>query len=139
MIMLRKLITFLFFLAVFIMAFMTFADAQVIGSPQNDISETQITESQTSTQVGQDVTFTVTLTNNAPYYKFISAICFESTDGNFGCSSGMNLSVGQSFTISNSGRWTSGGAKNIWVTWSQDDTNYYRPLNSKPLQVLIKG
>jgi hypothetical protein len=116
----------------------TFADVQNLQrSPRLDISQLDISSNMSSAQVGQDVNFTVTIQNNSRYKKFVSAICFQSNEGNFGCSQGVNLSVGQIYNINNSGRFTSGGTKNIWITWTQDDTNYYLPLNSKSANIFI--
>ena len=115
-----------------------YADIQNLQrSPRLDISQLAISSDMPCAQVGQDLNFTVTIQNNSPYKKFVSAICFQSSDGNFGCSPGVNLSVGQVYTISNSGRFTSGGAKSIWITWTQDNTNYYSPLNSHSTNVFV--
>jgi len=135
-----KIVKIAAFLAVFFI-FSTrpmFANVQNLQrSPRLDISQIDISSNMPCAQVGQDLNFTVIIKNESPLPKFISSICFQSTDGNFGCSPGVNLSVGQIYSINNSGRFTSGGTKNIWITWTQDDTNYYLPLNSKSANVFI--
>lgn len=96
-----------------------------------------ITASQNKAYTGDDITFTVTIQNVASYKKFVKSFCFNSTDGNFGCSPGFNLSSGQIFTISNSGRFTSSGTKTIHVSWSQDGVNYYSPVDASSVSITI--
>jgi hypothetical protein len=110
------------------------------GGPRNDIIETQhITASQPIAQVGDDIGFTVTIKNQAPYKKLVKQLCFNSTDGNFGCTMDFNLYPDQSFNFNNSGRFTSGGVKTIWVTWTQDGQNFYRPVNAGTVRVTIQN
>jgi len=110
------------------------------NGPRNDIVETQgISADITVAQVGDDIQFTVTIKNQAPYKKLIKQLCFNSTDGNFGCTMDFNLYPDQSFTFNNSGRFTSGGYKTIWITWTQDGQNFYRPLNSSTSRVFIQN
>lgn len=109
------------------------------GGPGNDIEEVAFGASRYSAQVDDYITFTVTLKNIAPYNKRIIEMCFESTDGNFGCLRNINLAPGETYTSNNLGRWTSGGNKNIWIKWSQDEINYYQPVHSKTLHVNIIG
>lgn len=96
-----------------------------------------ITVSQQQVYTGDDITFTITLKNTASYKKFVRQLCWESTEGNFGCSPGFNLDPGQVFQISNNGRFTSSGSKSIWVMWTQDSTNFYVPVNTMPARVQI--
>ena len=97
----------------------------------------EMTASQSKAYTGDDITFSVTIKNVANYKKFVKSFCFTSSDGNFGCSPGFNLSSGQVFTISNSGRFTSSGIKNIQVSWSQDGENYVSPVNASSVTVTI--
>lgn len=108
-----------------------------VSSPRNDIILENISADVSSVQVGQDINFTITVKNVSPNKKFIKAMCFESSDGNFGCQRNFNLDPNQAFSFSNSGRWTSGGIKSIWIAWTQDGVNYYIPRNSQMLQILI--
>ena len=108
------------------------------SSPRSDIIEIQkITASTQAAQVGEDISFIVTIQNKAPYKKHIMSICFNSSDGNFGCQNGKNLGPHEKFNINNSGRFTSGGTKKIFITWTQDKVNYYRPLNAGTASVFI--
>lgn len=109
------------------------------GGPQNDIIEIQqISASKAIAQVGDDISFTVTIKNQAPYQKILQAICFNSSETNFGCTQGKNLVPGEIFNINNSGRFHSPGTKSIWITWTQDNITYYRPVNAGTAQVTIQ-
>lgn len=97
----------------------------------------EITASQQEAYTGDDITFSVTIKNQAPYKKFVRQLCWESDEGNFGCSPGFNLDPGQVFSISNNGRFVSSGTKSVWITWTQDGANYYNPLHSKAAEIRI--
>lgn len=97
----------------------------------------QIIVSQPQVYTGDDINFTVTLENVAPYKKFVRQVCFNSNDGNFGCTPGFNLNPGQVFQLSNSGRFTSSGVKSIGVTWTQDGTNFYSPVNASSAIITV--
>jgi hypothetical protein len=108
--------------------------------PEHDIAEVEpLTASRKSAQVDDSITFSVTIKNQASYNKLLYDVCFESTDGNFGCQFGISLAPGQTYALNNVGTWTSGGSKNVWITWSQDDINYYTPQNAKTVTVDILG
>lgn len=107
-------------------------------SQSTDIKEiSPLTASRTGAQVDDYITFSVTIKNVAPYTKMIEQLCFESTDGNFGCQWGVPLIPNQTFTINNVGSWTTGGTKSVWITWSQDGFNYYEPTNANHVLVNI--
>lgn len=108
------------------------------GGPENDIAASQpLAASRTSAQVDDFITFTAGIKNVAPYHKSIVNLCFNSTDGNFGCVWGIELDPGQTYSFQNVGRWTTGGTKNVWITWTQDSQNYYRPVGSNMVSVTI--
>lgn len=110
------------------------------GGPRNDIIEIQqITASKPVAQVGDDIGFSVTIKNQAPYKKLVKQLCFNSSDGNFGCTMDFNLYPDQSFNFNNSGRFTSAGVKTIWVAWTQDGQNFYRPVGGGTAQVTIQN
>jgi len=93
--------------------------------------------SQQRAYTGDDITFTVNLENLAPYKKFVRSLCFNSQEGNFGCSPGFNLNPGEVLSISNSGRFMSSGVKSIGVSWSQDGENYISPVHASSVSVII--
>ncbi len=109
------------------------------GGPENDISEVSFTESRNTAQIDDYITFNVTIQNVSSHDKVLNNLCFQSSDGNFGCVWNIHLAPGQTYSASNVGSWTSGGTKDIWVTWSQDPINSYQPLRSKTLMVNILG
>lgn len=105
---------------------------------RSDIEQVSaITSSQQQAYTGDDIAFSITIKNTASYKKFVRQLCWESSEGNFGCSPGFNLDPGQVFSISNSGRFQSSGTKSVWVTWTQDNTNFYTPVNSNAASVRI--
>lgn len=109
------------------------------NGPKNDIIEiTHLSVSKPIAQVGDDINFSVTIQNQAPYAKLIKKICFNSTDGNFGCTQEFNFASMQIQNFNNSTRFTTGGVKTIWITWSQDGINFYRPVNSGTTSVTIQ-
>lgn len=109
-----------------------------ISGPQNDIAEIQpLTASRPSAQVDDYITFSVTIKNVASYGKLLQNVCFESTDGNFGCQNAIPLIPGETFTLHNVGTWNIPGTKHIWITWSQDGFNYYQPIGGKTISVSI--
>lgn len=117
-----------------------FTPLPAVNGPENDIVETQpLTASRPAAQVDDSIIFSVTIQNHASYNKDIQTLCFESTDGNFGCAWGINLAPGQTYTIQNVGTWTTGGVKDVWITWSQDGINFYQPLHATHAQVSILG
>lgn len=105
---------------------------------REDIAQVgDIIASQPEAYTGDDITFTVTIQNQATYKKFVRQLCFQSSEGNFGCSPGFNLDPGQVFSMSNNGRFTSSGTKSVWVTWTQDNTNFYSPINNRSTTIQI--
>ena len=110
------------------------------GGPRNDIVEVgHISASQPVAQVGDDIGFTVTVKNQAATKKLIKQLCFNSSDGNFGCTMDFNLYPDQSFNFNNSGRFTTAGVKTIWITWTQDGQNFYRPVGGATTTVTIQN
>lgn len=110
------------------------------GGPENDIvASSPLTASRTSAQVDDFISFSTQLKNVAPYRKTLQSVCFESSDGNFGCVWYVHLDPGQTFDFNNVGSWVTGGDKNVWVTWSQDGFNYYRPKGGNMVTVHIIG
>ena len=124
------------FLAIFAVSFFS-QKTYAAHSPRYDVAQVALTTDKVDAQVGEDVTFTVTLKNVSSQKKNMEAVCFQSSDGNFGCLDDFNLQPGESFTFSNSGRWVSGGTKSIWITWSQDNVNFYRPLNASRISISV--
>lgn len=110
------------------------------NGPRDDIIEiSHISAAPTTAQVGEDIGFSVTIKNQVSYKKLIQLLCFNSSDGTFGCARNFNLYPGESFQFNNSGRFTSGGIKSVWITWSQDGQNFYRPVNGGTAKVTIQN
>lgn len=96
------------------------------------ITETgRMTADKLSAQTGENVNFTVTIKNEGQEKKFLTHICFNHSGGvTFGCVLNKNLESGESFNINNTMQFTSPGTYAVWLTWSQDHTNFYRPQRS---------
>lgn len=108
--------------------------------PENDIAESQpLTASRNTVQIDGWVTFTTTIKNQASYTRTLYNLCFESTDGNFGCIFNITLAPGQTYTFNNVGSWVHSGEKQIWVTWSPDNVNYFTPVNANTVTVDVLG
>lgn len=95
------------------------------------IVETQkITADKESAETGETVNFSVTLKNSGDEKKFLTHICFNhSGNVTFGCLLNKNIYPGDEFNINNSMIFATPGTYSVWVTWSQDKTNFYRPVN----------
>ncbi|HVZ11696.1 MAG TPA: hypothetical protein VG965_01580 [Patescibacteria group bacterium] len=108
--------------------------------PEQDIAQVgPISASRNTVQVDDSVAFSVTIKNEASYNKDIQSLCFESTDGNFGCIFGINLAPGATYTANNVGTWTSGGAKKVWIDWTQDGRNFYSPVSGSSALINVLG
>lgn len=109
-----------------------------VHSPRYDIAETQhIVATKPAVQVGEDVFFTATIKNVSSNPKHLTQLGYESSYANIGLINDIDLGPGQSFSFGGMGVWHEGGPENVWVTWSQDRVNFYRPLNSKTVQVYV--
>lgn len=86
-----------------------------------------ITADKSNPQTGEEVKFSINLINKGKSKKFITHVCFNHSGGvTFGCVLGVNLDPGQEFPISGSTKFTTSGTYSVWLTWSQDKTNFYR-------------
>ncbi len=97
-----------------------------------------ITADKTSAETGETVNFTVTIKNTGHQKKFLTHVCFNYTGGSgFGCLLNKNLEAGESFNLNNSMMFKNPGSYSVWITWSQDGTNFYRPINSTSVPINI--
>lgn len=102
------------------------------------IQETQkITASQSKVETGEQVDFSVTLKNVGNKKKFLTHICFQYSGGNFGCILNKNLFPGEEFGFSNSMMFPNPGTYQVWIVWSQDKTNFYRPINGGSAPIIV--
>jgi len=99
---------------------------------------TRITADKTNAETGETVNFTVTIKNTGTKKKFLTHVCFNYTGGSgFGCMLNKNLEAGESFNLNNSMMFESSGRYSVWITWSQDGTNFYRPKGAGQVNVYI--
>ena len=102
------------------------------------VESAKISTDKSSVQTGQQVNFSVTLQNQSSEKKFLTHICFNHSKGvTFGCLRNMNLEAGKEFNLNNSMIFTNPGSYSVWITWSQDHTNFYRPVNSGTVSVNV--
>lgn len=99
----------------------------------------KITADRTTAETGEQVNFTVSLQNQGTKKKFLTHICFDHSGGvTFGCLLNKNLFPGEKFNVNNSMMFPNPGSYSVWVTWSQDATNFYRPINAGSTTVHIE-
>jgi len=98
----------------------------------------RITADRTSAETGETVNFTVTIKNTGTKKKFLTHVCFNYTGGSgFGCLLNKNLEAGESFNLNNSMMFKNPGSYSVWITWSQDGINFYRPKDAGQVNVYI--
>lgn len=100
--------------------------------PKFSIAETQkMSADRHEAETGETVNYTVTIKNTGTKKKFLTHICFNHSGGvTFGCALNVNIEAGDQFNINNSMMYKTPGTYSVWLTWSQDGTNFYRPQNS---------
>jgi len=98
----------------------------------------KITAGKTAAETGEEVYFSTAVKNVGSKKKFLTHICFQYNGGNFGCILNTNLDPGQEFAFGNSMTFTKPGNYSVWITWSQDGTNFYRPLSGSSAIVKIQ-
>jgi hypothetical protein len=82
-------------------------------------------------ETGENVNYTVTIKNTGNKRKFLTHICFNhSGNVTFGCVRNVNIEAGSEFNLNNTMQYTNSGNYSVWITWSQDHTNFYRPNNA---------
>lgn len=103
------------------------------------IVETQrITSDKTRLETGEDITFKLTIKNAGAKVKTLTHLCFQHSGGiNFGCLLGHTLAPGQEFPISASTRFYSPGVYSVWFIWSQDQTNFYKTVESSSVLITV--
>ncbi len=101
-----------------------------------------MTASRTYAQTGQEIIFSTAIKNEGPEMKNLTHLCFNHSGGvSFGCLNGPaapTLDPGKEMGISNGMIFTHPGTYYVWLTWSQDKTNFYRPLRSTSVKVMIE-
>jgi len=108
------------------------------GGSKFTILETQrIYADKTRVQTGETVNFFAKLKNTGTQKKFLTHICFQYSGGNFGCHLNTNLEAGKEISIHNSMIFPNPGTYSVWITWSQDKTNFYRPVNGGKATVTV--
>ncbi len=108
------------------------------ASPKYTIFEIEkISADKSFAQTGETVNFTATLKNTGSVKKFLTHICFNYSGGNFGCVRNINLGPGEVFNINNSMMFPDPGKFSVWITWSQDHTNFYRPSGGGTASVQV--
>lgn len=112
------------------------------GTEENKftILETKtMTSNVSQAQTGEEVEFSTAIKNNGSKKKHLTHICFNYSGGvTFGCLNKRDLDPGEEIDISNTMMFTAPGTYYVWLTWSQDETNFYRPKDSSTVAVYIK-
>jgi len=102
----------------------------------------KITASKIRAQTGEIINFSITIKNQGDKGKYFSHLCFNHSGGvTFGCLNGpqgATLDPDKEFSLGGSTVFSKPGTYSVWLTWSQDSTNFYRPLNSSAVMVYIE-
>jgi len=98
----------------------------------------KITPAKTAAETGEDIYFSTAIKNVGSKKKFLTHICFQYNGGNFGCVLNKNLFPEEEFAFGNSMTFTKPGNYSVWITFSQDGTNFYRPLSASAVTVNIQ-
>jgi len=99
----------------------------------------KIYSDKTSAETGETINFFAALENIGTKKKFLTHVCFNhSGEVTFGCQLNINIDPGEEFPIHNSMIFANPGSYSVWLTWSQDKTNFYRPLNSGTARIKIQ-
>lgn len=98
-----------------------------------------VTASQSHAEIGQQIDFSLALKNIGTAKKFLTHICMQESGGaTFGCIMNKNLYPGEEFGFSAGMTFPKPGTYSVWVTWSQDGTSFFRPLNAHSATVTIE-
>lgn len=113
---------------------------QTVPSGKFTIVESKrITADRITAETGETVNYNVTLKNTGEKKKFLTHICFNHSGGEtFGCLLNKNLYPGEEFNINNSMMYKTPGTYSVWVTWSQDGDNFYRPVGAGTAVVRVQ-
>jgi len=99
----------------------------------------KITANRTLLETGETVDFAVALKNIGTKAKSISHICFHHSGGvTFGCLRDIYLPAGEEFPFNNTMIFTDPGTYSVWIDWSQDGVNFYRPINGGAATVTVE-
>lgn len=99
----------------------------------------KISADKTSVETGEDVQFWLTIKNKGTKVKTLTHLCFNHSGGTtFGCLLDHTLASGQEFSLSASTRFYSPGTYSVWFTWSQDKTNFYKPVDGSSVQIMVE-
>ena len=98
----------------------------------------KISADRANAQTGETVNYNATLKNTGSKKKFLTHICFTHSGGvTFGCLLNKNLEPNEEFNINNSMMYKTPGTYSVWITWSQDGTNFYRPQGAGSAVVTV--
>jgi hypothetical protein len=97
----------------------------------------KLSSDRATAQTGERLSFYAGITNTGQNKKFLTHICFESSNGPFGCIRNHNLGPNESLSFSNSATFNKVGNYIIWISWSQDGVNFYKPNNASSIKVEI--
>jgi hypothetical protein len=120
-----------------------FSGANQLSSGKFTIVQTQaMSTDKTWAQTGETVSFSTKIKNQGTGMKHLTHLCFNQSAGvTFGClcgPQGPNLDPGQEMEISDTTVFTLPGTYDVWLTWSQDSTNFYQPQGGQSVKVVIE-
>jgi hypothetical protein len=102
-----------------------------LGSSKKLVIEesVKIYSDRSEAETGEEVQFWATLKNNGLKMKHLTHVCFNHSGGvTFSClegPQGPNIDPGREFPIHGTTKFLHPGKYSVWLTWSQDETNFY--------------
>jgi hypothetical protein len=115
---------------------------QAVSNKFSLVESQAITADKNQVETGENVVFSTAIKNEGSKMKHLTHLCFNHSGGvTFGClegPQGPNLDSGQEFPIGGATIFTQPGTYQVWLTWSQDATNFYRPLNSSSIKIVVE-
>jgi hypothetical protein len=106
------------------------------------VENQSMTSDKVRVETGENVVFSTTIKNEGTKTKHLTHLCFNHSGGvTFGCLNGPQgptLDPGEEFPLGGATVFTQSGTYSVWLTWSQDETNFYRPLNGSAVKVVVE-
>lgn len=102
------------------------------ASGNTTITETEpITADKNNAPIGETINFRALIKNQGTKNKSLAYVCLNRSGATaFNCVANRNLSSDEDLVVSGSTMFVRPGDYSVWVTVSEDGTNFYRPLNA---------
>lgn len=113
-------------------------EAILAGGKFSIIQTKAMVSSTTKAETGETVVFSTAIKNGGSKKKHLTHICFNHSGGaTFGCINKRDLDPGEEIEVQGPMMFTQPGNYSVWLTWSQDNTNFYKPNSASSAEVRI--